>query len=61
MATLPDSNNNAVLSAHPKIMRCECKHESQDELHGKQQRVHNPCKKQGPGIGYRCTVCGNTK
>ena len=58
---LPETNNNAVLSAKPKIMKCACAHSPQGELHGKGNRVHNPYKKSGPGIGYRCTVCGNEK
>ena len=38
------------------VRSCNCKHESQDILHGKSQRVHNKCSK-----GHRCTVCGNVK
>jgi hypothetical protein len=38
------------------VRTCNCKHESQDSLHGKNQRVHNKC-----GKGHRCTVCGNIK
>lgn len=35
------------------IIKCTCEHKGQDELHGKKNRVHNPCSK-----GYqRCTVC----
>jgi hypothetical protein len=56
----PDTSN-AVLSAKPAIRPCKCNHAAQDEFHGKGKRVHNPCKKQGPGIGYRCTVCGDEK
>lgn len=56
-----NQNSNAVLSAKPVIKKCACNHAAQDALHGAQNRVHNPCKKQGPGIGYRCTVCGNIK
>ena len=36
------------------ILRCDCKHEGQDSLHGKGNRVFNPISK--PGF-YRCTVC----
>ncbi len=38
------------------IKPCDCKHESQDRLHGKNKRVFN--------IGetkQRCTVCGKEK
>ena len=36
------------------IRKCSCKHEEQDELHGKGNRVFNPTTKDK---GYRCTVC----
>jgi len=40
------------------IKRCECKHEYQDEVYGKGNRVHNPTLKQvGNQPVYRCTVC----
>jgi hypothetical protein len=42
------------------IKRCECKHEDQDKIHGKGNRVHNE-RTEGSvrkGKGYRCTVCG---
>lgn len=38
------------------IIKCNCKHEAQDKLHGAGNRVHNS----GKGI-YRCTVCKDTK
>lgn len=39
-----------------KILPCKCQHPSQDELYGKQMRVHNKTASQ-----YRCTVCTATK
>jgi len=41
------------------IKQCNCKHESQDKIHGKNMRVHNRYIKDGGG--YRCTVCGKDK
>jgi hypothetical protein len=38
------------------IKTCNCKHDSQDRIHGPNHRVHNKC-----GKGHRCTVCGNIK
>ena len=35
------------------IQQCKCKHPVQDELHGKQMRVHTESKD-----GLRCTICG---
>lgn len=43
------------------IFQCNCKNETQDRLYGSGKRVHNPCKKEGKTVGYRCTVCGNVK
>lgn len=40
------------------IKACSCKHEGQDSLHGKWQRVFNEVKS-AKGTEYRCTVCGN--
>ena len=44
------------------IKYCDCKHEFQDKIYGKNKRVHNQTvsSKGGPA-GYRCTVCGKTK
>jgi len=39
------------------IAKCDCKHEGQDELHGKGNRVHNPKAKDE----IRCTVCKSEK
>lgn len=36
------------------IKTCKCKHEYQDKVYGKGNRVHNP----GPK-SITCTVCGN--
>ena len=41
----------------PKVMQCNCKHDSQDQLYGKGMRVFNEIGKTG-NDGYRCTVCG---
>lgn len=42
------------------IMKCKCKHEAQDELHGMGMRVHNhvPATATKPDR-YRCMVCKN--
>lgn len=39
------------------IRKCNCEHKTQDELHGKGNRVHNPTAKGK----LRCTVCKNEK
>ena len=40
------------------ILKCKCKHEYQDILHGLNYRVMNPLtKKQGEAQQYRCAVC----
>jgi len=41
------------------IVKCSCKHEVQDKIHGKHRRVANPtAKKTTEGrITVRCTVC----
>ena len=36
-----------------EVKRCACKHEGQDNLYGKGNRLMNEYNK-----GYRCTVCG---
>ncbi len=42
------------------IKSCKCTHPSQDVLHGKNNRVYNPTKKQkGDKTVQRCSVCGN--
>jgi len=44
------------------ILLCSCKHEAQDKLHGKGQRVHNLARKALSGRGgWRCTVCLKVK
>jgi hypothetical protein len=40
------------------IDKCECKHEGQDKLHGKGNRVFNSCSN---GSKIRCTVCDKEK
>ena len=48
-----------TLTGGSEIVRCDCIHKAQDELHGAWRRVANYARngnnKQG---GYRCTVCG---
>lgn len=39
------------------IAKCNCKHDGQDKLHGKDNRVFNPKAKNE----MRCTVCGAIK
>jgi hypothetical protein len=36
------------------ILKCNCKHEHQDQIHGKNMRVHTTANK-----GWRCTVCNS--
>ena len=44
------------------ILKCKCKHESQDTLHGSGNRVMTPLvKKQGLAQQYRCTVCATVR
>lgn len=45
------------------IQLCSCKHEGQDNLHGKGNRVKNSLANAGKDSGpkYRCTVCGTVK
>lgn len=40
------------------IMKCSCTHGTQDQFHGKGNRVHNLCK---GNTKARCTVCGTEK
>lgn len=37
-----------------QIIKCRCRHEYQDQLYGRGNRVHNPV---GNG-SWTCTVCG---
>jgi len=37
------------------ILKCECRHEGQDEMYGKMMRVHNST---SDPEKFRCTVCG---
>jgi hypothetical protein len=45
------------------ISNCSCKHEDQDNLHGKQERVMNHTSTKVPegSVEIRCTVCGKEK
>jgi hypothetical protein len=42
-----------------KILPCTCVNETQDKMHGKGNRLFNPCKpaKLPSEKWYRCTVC----
>jgi len=46
------------------VAPCDCANRGQDEIYGKQMRLHNFCNqpitKKEMG-GMRCTVCGKTK
>lgn len=42
-----------------KAIRCNCKHEFQDQKYGKDMRVHNKTgQAKSDGVKWRCTVCG---
>ena len=41
------------------IKPCDCKHEYQDKVYGKNMRVHNTMASEKGD--YRCTVCGKVK
>lgn len=44
------------------IKKCTCKHEDQDQMHGKGNRVHNPTKEdRSTPSKWRCTVCKNVR
>lgn len=43
------------------IMRCDCKHEYQDNRYGIGKRVHSRRVKGRVPMGWRCSVCGATK
>ena len=42
-----------------RILKCGCKHSSQDKLHGEGNRVFNQTKEQD-GKVWRCSVCLKT-
>ena len=45
-----------------EILKCDCKHHSQDKLHGDGMRVHNPSTKCSVNeSAFTCTVCGSVK
>ncbi len=39
------------------IVKCICKNEGQDKLHGAGLRAHNSCMMDTKTPGWRCTVC----
>lgn len=41
------------------ILKCFCEHKGQDELHGKNNRVHTPLKRTSKEVRqvWRCTAC----
>ncbi len=44
------------------IYPCNCSHNQQDEMYGKGNRVHNPCKPAKLPVKWiRCTVCRKEK
>lgn len=46
-----------------KVLTCTCKHEGQDKIHGKGNRVFNPkqLKANAQSVDVTCTVCGSVK
>ena len=53
-----DFNSKNREKGKKMIMKCTCKHEGQDKLHGTSNRVFNELdKKGGTESHYRCTVC----
>ena len=53
--------NNSIININfifsmAEIKRCNCTHEAQDKLYGKNNRLMNEFG--NPKKGYRCTVCG---
>ena len=40
-----------------RIIKCGCRNEGQDKLHGKGKRVGNAFMGLGSKVQYRCTVC----
>ncbi len=44
------------------IKACDCKHEYQDKIYGKNCRVHNWARNENnKSGGWRCTVCKKVK
>ena len=56
---IPFPRDAILLNGGPiyMILKCSCKNEHQDKLHGKGRRVHNKTAKGS----YRCTVCKTEK
>lgn len=44
-----------------RVMRCDCKHDYQDEKYGVGKRVHSRRVKDRKPLGWRCSVCGANK
>lgn len=48
-----------------EILKCNCKHEYQDQVYGTNMRVHNrgvvKGTKENPYAEYTCTVCGKSQ
>ena len=44
-----------------KILKCTCKHQQQDRLHGTGKRVFNLTLIKSSPPTYRCTVCDTQK
>jgi hypothetical protein len=55
------SEQNTSKMAASMIITCRCKHDSQDQLHGRHRRVHNLCRGKSNAGNYRCTVCSTEK
>ena len=49
--SLPGRKEGEEMS-ETKILKCDCKHDVQDKIYGKGNRLHNKGLKQ-----YTCTVC----
>lgn len=43
------------------ILTCDCKHEQQDVMYGRNKRVHNACGVPSDGSKARCTVCSTKR
>ena len=54
MATITEPKKGKTANNGTKIIKCTCEHKSQDEIYGKNMRLHN-----GNMKGYKCTICGN--
>ena len=43
------------------VLRCECRHDSQDRIYGKGKRLHNLLNNPKSDKRWRCTVCGSLR